>query len=87
MNRKSELQVMLEPWVQLSDDIDYDTCPDLIWAQLLDQAPKLAAISKCSFVKGIHRAIDELERTIDGRPMWATRQDLIDHLKTIHAPQ
>jgi hypothetical protein len=27
-----------------------------------------------------------MERKIDGRPMWPTRQELIDHLNSINAP-
>jgi hypothetical protein len=86
MNRKTELQSMLTPWATLVDDVDYETCPDQIWERLLDQAPKLATISKFWFIKGLQRAIDEMERTIDGRPLHPTRQDLINHLKTIHVP-
>lgn len=76
----------LEPWVTLRDDLDWETCPDKIWDKLLDQAPKLATISKFWYLKGLQRAIAEMERTIDDKPLWPTRQDLIDHLKSIHAP-
>lgn len=80
------LQEALGPWMNLREGIDWDTCPDKIWDQLLQQAPKVAAISRFWFLKGIHRAIAEMERKIDDRPMWQTRQELIDHLNSINAP-
>ena len=46
----------------------------------------MAAISRFWFLKGIHRAIAEMERKIDGKPFWPTRQELIDHLNSINAP-
>ncbi len=76
----------LSPWMTVRDDLDWDTCPDEIWDQLLHQAPKLAAISRFWFLRGLQRATEEMERTIDGKPFWPTRQELIDHLKSIHAP-
>jgi len=76
----------LAPWLTVHEDLDWDSCPDEIWDKLLDQAPKLATISKFWFVKGLQRAIAEMERTVDGRPLWPNRQSLIDHLKTIYAP-
>jgi len=80
------LQQALEPWMALREGIDWDSCPDKIWNQLLEQAPKVAAISRFWYLKGIHRAIAEMERKIDGQPMWQTRQELIDHLNSINAP-
>lgn len=76
----------LAPWMVVRDDVDWDSCPDKIWDQLLSQAPKVAAISRFWFLKGIHRAIAEMERKIDGKPFWPTRQELIDHLNSINAP-
>lgn len=80
------LQEALSPWMIVRDDIDWNSCPDKIWDQLLDQAPKVAAISRFWFLKGLHRAIAEMEREIDGRPLWTTRQELINHLNSINAP-
>lgn len=76
----------LSPWMAVRDDLDWDTCPEEIWEELQSQAPKLATLSQFWFVKGLERAITEMERTIDGKPFWPTRHDLIDHLKSIHAP-
>lgn len=82
-----DLRAALGPWATLRDDLDWRECPDDVWQQLLVQAPKLAAISRYWFEKGLHRAIDEMERKIDGKPMWVTRDELIKHLRTIHAPK
>ncbi len=76
----------LAPWMTVRSDVDWDSCPDKLWDELLEQAPKLATISRFWFLKGIHRAITEMERKIDDKPLWPTRQDLIDHLNSINAP-
>jgi hypothetical protein len=68
------------------DDIDWDSCPDKVWDKLLEQAPRLTTISRFWYLKGLHRAITEMERMIDGKPLWPHRQELIDHLNSIHAP-
>lgn len=81
------LNEALEPWGRVRDDIDWDSCPDKVWDQLLAQAPKVAAISRFWFLAGIKRAVSEMQRKIDGRPMWSTRQELIDHLNSINEPK
>lgn len=80
------LNEALAPWGTVRDDIDWDSCPDLVWDQLLSQAPKIAAISRFWFLAGIQRATSEMERKINGQPMWQTRQELINHLRSINAP-
>lgn len=86
VSKRDELQAVLSPWGTLRDDVDWTQCPEKIWEQLMEQAPKIAAISQYWFLKGIQRSIDEMERKVDGKPFWLTRQELIDHLKSINAP-
>lgn len=81
-----QLNKALGPWMSVRDDVDWDSCPDKVWDKLLTQAAQLSAISRFWFLKGIHRAVTEMERKIDDRPMWQTRQELIDHLNSINAP-
>lgn len=84
--RRDELNGILYPWVTLPSDVDWDSCPDEVWEKLLGQAEKISVISRFWFLKGIHRAITEMERKIDGRPLWQTRKELIEHLNSINAP-
>lgn len=86
MSRRDELQARLGSTIKLLDGIDYDAHSEESWQRFLENADKLVAIQQAGFRAGLQRAIDEMNRTIDGKPMWTTRQQLIDHLQSIHAP-
>lgn len=53
---------------------------------MFDQASRISRISRNWYLAGIQRAIDEMERKIDGKHMWLTRNELIAHLTSINAP-
>jgi len=81
----SQLAQMLFPWFD-APDIDYAALSDAEWDAMLIQAGRISRISRTWYLAGIRRAIDEMERKIDGKHMWLTRNELIAHLTSINAP-
>ena len=87
MSRAAELQARLGPWATLNPSIDYDTCPDDVWQRYLEQADQLVANNRKWFKIGLARAANELKaKKADGKPKWATREELITFLLSINAP-
>lgn len=89
MNRLRELNARLRPWSEVPADREelLMSLPANLWEKLLRDAPKLTGLSKYWFQAGILRAVTEMERTAaDGTPLFRTRQQLIDHLRTIDRP-
>lgn len=87
MKRKDELQARLGPWATLEPTLDYDSCPDDVWQKYLAQADWLVANNRKWFEIGIARAINEMKaKTPEGKPRWGSREELIRHLQSIHAP-
>ncbi len=87
MNRRDELQARLGPWAMVEPTLDYESCPDEVWEKYLAQAGWLAANNQKWFKIGIARAVNELKaKTAEGKPRWASREDLIRRLQSIHAP-
>lgn len=87
MSRRSELEARLGPWVLLGTDVDLDVFTAKEWAHLLEQADRQAAENQKWFRIGIARAINEIKsKDADGAPLWPSREALIQHLQSIHAP-
>lgn len=89
MNRLSELNSRLHPWTQIPPDREdfLRTLPVNLWQKLLKDTVTLTGLTRYWFRAGLQRAITEMQRTdADGRPMFRTRVELIDHLKTIDNP-
>lgn len=89
MSRLRDFNAKLQPWAAVPPDREEAlmSVPDNIWDKLLRDAPKLTGLSKYWFQAGILRAITEMERTAaDGSPLFRTRQQLIEHLRTIDRP-
>lgn len=89
MKRLHQLRGRLHPWIQVDDEHE-DTLQNLpahIWQRLLKDTDKLTGITRYWFLAGILRAITEMQRTAaDGTPLYRTRTELIEHLKTIDRP-
>lgn len=89
MNRRFELNSRLRPFAEIPPDREdiLNSLPVNIWSKLLRDAPKLTGLCNYWFKAGILRAITEMNATHeDGSPLFRTRQQLIDHLKTIDRP-
>lgn len=89
MNRFREINARLMPWTSIPDDQE-DFVAQMTpaqWQRLLGDAAKLTGLTRFWFRAGLHRAITEMQRTdADGRPLFRTRTELIEHLKTIDNP-
>lgn len=81
----TQLAQALAPWAD-APNIDYGALSDTEWDAMLIQAGRISRISRTWYLAGIRRAIDEMERKIDGKHMWLTRNELIAHLTSINAP-
>lgn len=89
MKRLLTLNSRLAPWVKIEPDREdlLNSLPTNIWDKLLKDAEKLTGLSRYWFRSGLLRAITEMEQKApDGSPRFRTRQELIDHLKTIDRP-
>lgn len=61
--------------------------PANVWQKLLKDTVTLTGLTSYWFRAGVHRAIVEMERkAADGTPLFRTRTELIQHLKTIDRP-
>lgn len=89
MKRITQLNNRLHPYATVQPDREdtVNSLPPNIWSKLLNDAPKLSGFCSYWFKAGLLRAIAEMQRKReDGSPLFRTRQELIDHLKTIDRP-
>lgn len=89
MKRLAQLNYRLHPWITIKPTAEdlLNTLPTNLWDQLLKDTGKLTGLTRFWFRAGICRALAEIERKdVDGNPAYRTRQELIDHLKTIDQP-
>jgi hypothetical protein len=85
MTRKTEIEDILKPWYQ-PPDVNYDTMSPVEFDKMLAHARQITVLSARWYFAGLQRAIDEMDRTVDGKHLYSTRAELISHLKSIHAP-
>lgn len=85
MTRKAEIEDVLKPWYE-APDIDYDAMSDTEFDVICTQARQIKVLCMRWYLAGLERAIGEMTRKIDGQHLYATRAELIAHLKSIHAP-
>jgi hypothetical protein len=89
MSRLTTLNTRLRPWVTIEPNREefLNSLPANIWDKILKDSEKLGGLSRYWFLSGILRAITEMERkAADGTPFYRSRQELIDHLKSIDRP-
>lgn len=89
MKRLHLLRARLHPWIDISPEHEdtLQSLPTNIWQRLLKDTDKLTGITRYWFRAGILRSITEMQRTAaDGTPLYRTRTQLIEHLKTIDRP-